>query len=724
MGVRPGPSAPPLTLPGLGALPVLPVSGSLPALPGFGSLRRCRASVRFRRCRLRFASGAAGLRLASGAAGLRLASGAAGLRSLPALPGFGSLPALPASARFGAAGLRSSLGAIDELLAPVILPVAEELAPWRSVSPRRRTRSQVRHPTQPCSRPCALPSSRRSAGRPTRAPRRRSRFARFRGSAVRVISAAAPRPSGRHRRAGVLFCRACGRREGSSGTTTDSHPAPRWKAPAPGERVPATTPSGASVAPADRRGLVRRRDPRLPRSSVPGRDARSGQACHARSRGAAFGSSQPRARRPGLALPPSTIAPLERRLRGMSNGRSNDPMKRMTALLGALLLVLVFGARQAVAADGGGAAQDAGQFARSGQTAGAGSGALPGGAVQQRVVDSRVEPRQRRGGLAVELRRLQAPSQRTATRRARAPPSRRRVGTAPIRPRSPVRRRRTSRTRTRTQPRCSSRRSNDAQSIRVLSPGNGGDLTQSNSATAGAAALNGNETDQSTDQSQGGRGYGSDQTQIAGQAASNDQSADADATAVQVKPSNSASSIRVLSPGNDGDVSQSNAATAVGIAANGNSTDQSTDQSQGGGGYGSDQQQVAGQEASNEQTADADATAVQIKPSNTASSIRVLSPGNGGNVSQSNSTTAVAAGLNGNKTDQSSTRARAAAWRRPPCARTTVMGSPSRTRARTARRSPARARRTTRRRRGCDGGPGEAVELCVVDPGAEPGQRR
>ncbi len=105
---------------------------------------------------------------------------------------------------------------------------------------------------------------------------------------------------------------------------------------------------------------------------------------------------------------------------------------------------------------------------------------------------------------------------------------------------------------------------------------------------------------------------------------------------------NTLQSIRVLSPGNDGDVSQSNDATAIGIAANGNETDQSIDQSQGGivcpsdarkpdekSGYGSDEKsgygsdkgsdytQVAGQEASNKQDADADATAVQLKPSNT-----------------------------------------------------------------------------------------------------------
>jgi hypothetical protein len=211
--------------------------------------------------------------------------------------------------------------------------------------------------------------------------------------------------------------------------------------------------------------------------------------------------------------------------------------------------------------------------------------------------------------------------------------------------------------------------SNTATSIRVLSPGDGGDVTQSNSTTALAAGLNGNKTDQSIDQSQGSdpkdagksaeteRGtaqpYGSSSTQIAGQSADNKQSADADATAVQIKPSNTATSIRVLSPGDDGDVTQSNDATAVGIAANLNKTDQSIDQSQTGGGHGSDYTQIAGQEAGNYQSADADATAVQVKPSNTVTSIRVLSPGDDGDVTQSNSTTALAAALNGNKTDQS-----------------------------------------------------------------------
>jgi hypothetical protein len=194
---------------------------------------------------------------------------------------------------------------------------------------------------------------------------------------------------------------------------------------------------------------------------------------------------------------------------------------------------------------------------------------------------------------------------------------------------------------------------NSASSIRVLSPGNDGAVSQSNSTTAGAVAANGNSTNQSTNQSQAGGMPGSDATQIAGQAAKNDQDADANATAVQLAPSNGSQSIRVLSPGNNGNLTQSNSATAGAAALNGNETDQDVDQTQSGSGYGSDATQIAGQEASNDQDADADATAFQVKPSNDNQSIRVLSPGNDGDVSQSNSTTAIAAGLNGNKTDQS-----------------------------------------------------------------------
>ena len=432
-------------------------------------------------------------------------------------------------------------------------------------------------------------------------------------------------------------------------------------------------------------------------------------------------------------------------------------MKRMTTLLGALLLVLCFGASQAVAADGGGAAQTAGQAAPSGQMADGNGSAYQSGASNSagsiRVLSpgndgavtqsnsttaaaiaananktSQSTAQSQTGGApgsdSTQIAGQEAKNKQDADADAKA------VQIAP---------------------------SNSAGSIRVLSPGNGGDVTQSNSATAGAAALNGNSTDQSIDQSQGGgespassdarkpdypSGYGSDYTQVAGQAASNDQDADADATAVQMKPSNSAYSIRVLSPGDDGDVSQSNDATAIGIAANGNKTDQSTEQSQGGesppsharkpdgkSGYGSEYTQIAGQAASNKQDADADATAVQLKPSNTASSIRVLSPGDGGDVSQSNSTTAVSAGAE-RQQDRSvdrpePVRRRGAQLRRRQEARREV-GRALRWQVGQGLELHADRRpggfEQPGRRRGRDGGPGEAVERGLLDPRAQPGR--
>ena len=204
----------------------------------------------------------------------------------------------------------------------------------------------------------------------------------------------------------------------------------------------------------------------------------------------------------------------------------------------------------------------------------------------------------------------------------------------------------------------------------MLSPGNDGDVSQSNDATALGIAANGNKTDQSIEQSQGGHssapsdarkpdeksgygsGYGSDYTQIAGQAASNKQDADADATAVQLKPSNTNQSIRVLSPGNDGKVTQSNSTTAVAAALNANKTDQSIDQSQTGGGHGGSYLQVAGQGAWSKQDADAGAAAFQFGASNENTPIREGSPGGGGSVEQSNEVTALAAALNLNETCQ------------------------------------------------------------------------
>ena len=168
-----------------------------------------------------------------------------------------------------------------------------------------------------------------------------------------------------------------------------------------------------------------------------------------------------------------------------------------------------------------------------------------------------------------------------------------------------------------------------------------------------AAALNGNKTDQSIDQTQGGKGDGSLYLQAAGQESKNVQSADADAFALQKGASNENAPVSVLSKGGRGDVSQSNSNTALAAALNGNKTDQSIDQTQGGKGDGSLYLQAAGQSSKNVQWADADAFALQKGASNENAPVSVLSKGGRGDVSQSNSTTALAAALNGNKTDQS-----------------------------------------------------------------------
>jgi hypothetical protein len=193
--------------------------------------------------------------------------------------------------------------------------------------------------------------------------------------------------------------------------------------------------------------------------------------------------------------------------------------------------------------------------------------------------------------------------------------------------------------------------SNTNVSIRVLSPGDNGNVTQSNTATSNATAGNLNALKQDADQDQGGKdckcvGGG---TQIIGQFADSEQKAGAAAATVQKDPSNKNISIRVLSYGDDGDVTQTNTASSNATAGNVNLTKQDADQEQAGsGGF-----QFIGQAAENDQEAAAAAKTAQVKPSNTNVSIRVLSPGDNGNVTQSNtaSSDATAGNLNALKQD-------------------------------------------------------------------------
>ena len=196
-------------------------------------------------------------------------------------------------------------------------------------------------------------------------------------------------------------------------------------------------------------------------------------------------------------------------------------------------------------------------------------------------------------------------------------------------------------------------------SIRVLSPGNGGNVSQTNSVSSDAKARNSNDADQTATQTQSG-GSGSDckcqsgstGVQTSDQSAKNEQNALALSGAEQKGASNTNASIRVLSPGNDGDVWQTNSVDSDAKASNRNSADQDATQTQSGGSGSGTGVQVSDQDAKSEQAALAASIAKQDHPSNTNTPIRVLSPGNGGKVVQTNSVESDATAKNSNDVDQ------------------------------------------------------------------------
>lgn len=195
---------------------------------------------------------------------------------------------------------------------------------------------------------------------------------------------------------------------------------------------------------------------------------------------------------------------------------------------------------------------------------------------------------------------------------------------------------------------------NENIDVRVLSPGDSGSVSQSNTVLAGSLAANGNETKQTATQTQAG-GPGSGYGQTVGQAASNKQDATADSTATQHGAKNKNIAVRVLSPGDDGDVSQSNTVGGIAAALNGNATSQTASQSQAGLPTGSGTQ-AALQGATSQQKATSSADAKQQEASNENIAVRVLSPGKGGSVHQSNTVLAGSLALNGNHTSQSATQ--------------------------------------------------------------------
>jgi hypothetical protein len=201
--------------------------------------------------------------------------------------------------------------------------------------------------------------------------------------------------------------------------------------------------------------------------------------------------------------------------------------------------------------------------------------------------------------------------------------------------------------------------SNTNVPVRVGSSGDNGDVSQTNSVDSEANASNENSAEQSVDQDQSsGSGSGSccksgsTGVQTADQDAKSKQAALAASKAEQKGASNTNASIRVLSPGNDGNVWQTNSVDSDATASNRNSSDQDATQTQSAGSGSGTGIQVADQDAKSEQAALAASIAKQDHPSNTNTPIRVLSPGNGGNVVQSNSVDSDASAKNSNDVDQ------------------------------------------------------------------------
>ena len=184
--------------------------------------------------------------------------------------------------------------------------------------------------------------------------------------------------------------------------------------------------------------------------------------------------------------------------------------------------------------------------------------------------------------------------------------------------------------------------SNTNISVRIGSEGDGGVVTQTNGSSAASVAGNANSTNQQAAQQGGAPGVA-----VAGQSATNDQTANSTATSTQDHPSNKNISVRIMSPGDDGSVTQTNDSSAVSAAGNKNKTTQSSGQSGGG-------VQTANQGAGNEQSATSDATSTQDHPSNVNIPVRIFSDGNNGSVTQSNNSSAESAAGNKNKTTQQS----------------------------------------------------------------------
>jgi hypothetical protein len=205
---------------------------------------------------------------------------------------------------------------------------------------------------------------------------------------------------------------------------------------------------------------------------------------------------------------------------------------------------------------------------------------------------------------------------------------------------------------------------NSNLSVRVLSPGNGGSVSQSNQAASSATATNTAPVTQSTSQNELGSSCGchssaSPAVQAIGQSSEVDQGALAASSANQFGASNSSEPIRIGSYGNDGSLSQKNGAASSAAATNNAPVSQTGTQTQFPSGCGCSSGpavQAVGQSSEIGQLAVGLSSATQIGASNMSEPIRVWSPGNGGNVWQSNEAASSASTTNNAPTTQSASQ--------------------------------------------------------------------
>ena len=137
--------------------------------------------------------------------------------------------------------------------------------------------------------------------------------------------------------------------------------------------------------------------------------------------------------------------------------------------------------------------------------------------------------------------------------------------------------------------------------------------------------------------------------QGAGQSAGSQQTAGSSATSTQSSPSNTNVSVRIGSPGDGGVVAQTNGSSATSVAGNANSTNQQAAQQGGAPG-------VACGETSQRRTTRRPTRRPprrRIIRQNTNISVRIMSPGDDGSVTQTNDSSAKSAAGNKNSTTQS-----------------------------------------------------------------------